>query len=476
MRWGVPLAGMLVGVVLPAAGLAQSAPEQRGLFRSLVNVAQAQSGAPQEREISLDRTPGSSTVGDLLKGLEISGFAVGSASWNSEVQMVPEFAGGAAALAEPGQVNFRFDKVGVALSRRFASWLSASAAFEIESHKDKHSHNRTTAAQCLGSPPCESFGAETPATESTLDKLAITAIAPIGTGLGFSFGRFDVPFGIERHDEVLNLTATTSEIYHFAKPQNYTGLQTFYQFGPLLDVNLWVANRWESHTTHTPFDDNNSDKSYGGRIGITPISSGGSLLNVGVGGWHGPERDRPPVGTITIADNGLNGPKRWVLDADLTWTLNPRTVVAVEAVYGEEEDVSFRARNAPINQPAATGITAKWWGGFVLAHYEALKWLGFTARYGYLDDMDAWRTGVEQKLQSITLVPTVHLSALVPDLRPPGATYPRTSIPIHWLDMKIEYRYNWSDVTVFSSAPPPLPDFGAEKDSHQVQVQWVVNF
>src|ERR1700741_2957358 len=200
----------------------------------------------QERPISLDAPAGR---GKVLGEVEISGFAVGSASWNSHVQMVPEFAGGAQALAEPRQVNFRFDKVGLALAKRFGPTLSVSAAFEIESHKDKHSHLRTNpATQCVGVPtPCESFGAETPTTESTLDKLAITWFP--WTSLGFSFGRFDVPFGIERHDEVLNVTATTSEIYQFAKPQNFTGLQVFYLPGPLVDFNFWIANRWESHTT-----------------------------------------------------------------------------------------------------------------------------------------------------------------------------------------------------------------------------------
>src|SRR5687767_6255247 len=156
----------------------------------------------QERPISRDAPSlGGGTRAKMLGELEISGFAVGSASWNSAIQMVPEFAGGAPALADVRQVNFRFDKVGVALTKRFGPTLSVSAAFEVESHKDKHSHLRTNPVsatgqpQCMSGPiPCESFGAETPATDSTLDKLAITWFPT--PALGFSFGRFDVPFGI----------------------------------------------------------------------------------------------------------------------------------------------------------------------------------------------------------------------------------------------------------------------------------------
>jgi hypothetical protein len=421
----------------------------------------------QERPISFDTPAARSKVpGDL----EISGFAVGSASWNSHLQLVPEFAGGAQALAAPRQLNFRFDKVGLALSKRFGPTLSVSAAFEIESHADRHSHLRTNpATQCVGVPvPCETFGAETPATESTLDKLAITWYP--WASLGFSFGRFDVPFGIERHDEVLNLTATTSEIYQFAKPQNFTGLQAFYQAGPLVDVNLWIANRWESHTTHEPFDDNNSAKSYGGRIGFSPAIRD-QLVNVGLGFWYGAERDDP----ANVANLGANGPKRTLLDLDATWSPSSQTMYAAEIVWGTEEEVSFRARGWPVAAPAQTDITPKWFGGMVMAHQEVNRWLGLTARYGYLDDQDAWRTGVEQKLQSLTLVSTIHLSALA-GRAPLAVTYPRTQVRVHEVDIKIEYRYNRSNQPVFSDAAPPLADTDPKKSSHQIQFQAAINF
>jgi len=426
-------------------------------------------GVAQERPISLDApaSAGTKMPGDLL----ISGFAVGSASWNSAIQMVPEFAGGAPALAAPRQVNFRFDKVGVALSKRFGPTLSVSAAFEIESHKDAHSHLRTNpATQCIGGAPvpCESFGAETPATEATLDKLAITY--NLSPSLGFSFGRFDVPFGIERHDEVLNMTATTSEIYHFAKPQNFTGLQMMWQLGPLVDVNLWVANRWESHTTHEPFDDNNKNKSIGGRIGFSP-SARDSLMNVGLGFWHGAERSDP----ANTANLGLNGPKRTVVDLDATWSPSPRSAYVFELVGGKEENVSFRARGWPVDAPAEANITPEWLGGYIMAHQEVGRSMGLTARYGYLHDKNAWRTGIAQRLQSVTLVSTIHLSALA-GRSPLAVTYPRTQVRIHEVDLKIEYRYNHSNMPVFSDAVPPEVDLDAKKYSHQIQLQAAINF
>ena len=109
-------------------------------------------------------------------------------------------------------------------------------------------------------------------------------------------------------------------------------------------------------------------------------------------------------------------------------------------------------------------------------HYEFLDWLGGSFRYGYFDDRDGGRTGVAQRLQSWTFVPVVHLSRLIPNLRTTGATYPRTRLPIDWVDLKVEYRLNHSNRTVFSDAPPGVDILEANKTSHQVQLQVVVNF
>jgi hypothetical protein len=399
-----------------------------------------------------------------LGGLRLSAFAVGSFSYNSAIQMVPEFAGGAPALADPKSTNFRFDKFGLGVSKVFASWLSASASFEVENHRDRHSHGFDPEFGCPGEAPCqERFGAEEAETEINFDRFNVTVVAPLGNGVAFAFGRFDVPFGIERHDEPLLITATTSEVFRFGRPESMTGLQVSYPFTPWLDVSAWVVNRWENEaTSEEDFNDNNRDKSFGGRIGFTPLSRQG-LLNVGVGGFWGPEQD----------DNNAN--QRWVIDVDVTWTPLPRFLVAGEFVYGGEENRDMRRRGGPIAAPASVQ-DVNWWGLYLLTSYEVYPWLGLAFRYGYFDDMDGGRTGVEQHLQSWTFVPTLHLSRLIPRLRPTGAVYPRTRQPIDWVNLKLEYRLNHSNKPVFSDAEPAEDILTADQTSHQVQVQLVVNF
>jgi hypothetical protein len=429
----------------------------------------AQVTTPGEKEIDL-RDNILQAIGlpkPELGGFRFTGFFVGSANFSTHAQIVPEFAGGAQALSEPGSLNFRFDKFGFGVSKSFADWLHAGAAVEIESHSDKHSHlidpGTTSRLGCPTGVACERFGAESPSTDATLDKFNLTVVAPIGNGLAISLARFDLPFGFERHDEVLNLTATTSEVFQFGRPQRGTGFNFAYQFAPWLDAQAWVVNRWENETTHDPFDDNNKDKSYGARIGFTPISRDG-ILNFGIGAFWGPEQ----------ASN--NSDPRWVIDVDVVWQPTRRFLLAGEFVYGGEHNVSTRTVGRPVGMLQRLDDDRNWLGFYVLGYYELAKWLGLTARYGYFNDLDASRTGVEQELHSLTIAPVFHLSRMIPDLKPTGVFFTRSQVPIDWVNVKLEYRLNYSTRNVFSDSKPNSAILEGSDMSHQVQLQVNVNF
>ena len=397
-------------------------------------------------------------------GARFSGFLVGSFSYNQRLQMVPEFAGGAAALSDPRSANFRFDKFGLGVSKVFAPWLSAGAAVEIESHRDRHAHGFSPGFGCPGTETCiERFGAEEAEIEVGLDKFNVTGIVPVGHGLSLSIGRFDLPFGLERHDEPLLLTATSSEVFLFGRPNKMTGFQASYTFAPWLDVSAWVVNRWEAEITHEDFNDNNHAKSVGGRIGFTPISRDG-LLNIGAGGWVGPERDDD------------TDDERWVLDFDATWNPTGRLLVAAEAVTGGEESVSFRRRGIPYADPAVVGQDVRWWGVSGLVHYDFADFTGLSFRYGRFKDRDGARTGVRQTLQSFTFTPVFHLSRLIRDLGTTGATFARSRHPIDWVNLKLEYRLNRSNRNVFADDEPAVDIPEAARTGHQFQLQLVVNF
>src|SRR2546427_11392686 len=170
---------------------------------------------PGEREILLDREHPLEVLGlskPELGGVRFSGFFVGSANYNSRIQMVPEFAGSAPVSSEPRRTDYRFDQFSLGVSKVFAPWLFAGASIEIERQGHRHSGFDPNIG-CPGTGACiEQFGTESINTEVSLHRFNLTAVAPLGNGLALSFGRFDTPFGYERHDAALNLTAPTSEL------------------------------------------------------------------------------------------------------------------------------------------------------------------------------------------------------------------------------------------------------------------------
>jgi hypothetical protein len=421
----------------------------------------------QDREISLGNEDTGAFGEPVLggTGLRISGFFVGSANYNSHIQLVPEFAGSAPVTSEPTRIDYRFDQFSIGAFKTFSSWLSVGASIEVERHSHRHSHGMDPDFGCpgIGTTCIEQFGAEEIETEISLHRFNITAVAPIGNGLAFSFGRFDTPFGYERHDAALNVTATTSELQRFGRPQSMTGLQIAYQFSPLLDVAGWVVNRWENETTEDPIEDNNRAKSVGGRLGITPLHSG-QLLNFGIAGFWGPEQDDD------------NSHARWIVDADVTFAPSSQLFLTGELAYGGESNISFRRRGIPIAADAVEGADVHWYGLYGVVHYDALRWLGLSLRYSLFDDLDGARTGVRQVLQSFTITPVVHLSRLIPELRPLGVTYARTRTPIDWVDLRFEYRLGLSNQTVFSDRKPAVPITEGSRTAHVAAVQLVVNY
>src|SRR5262245_27546919 len=168
---------------------------------------------PGEREIVIERSHPLEVIGlpkPEIGTLRLAGFFVGSFNYNSHLQMVPEFAGSIPVSSEPGRTDFRFDQFTFGVFKTFAPWLSAGASIEVERHAHRHSHGGPTFGCPSPVGDCfERFGAEAAETEISLHRFNITAIAPLGNGLALSFGRFDTPYGYERHDAPFNLTAST---------------------------------------------------------------------------------------------------------------------------------------------------------------------------------------------------------------------------------------------------------------------------
>src|SRR5213083_1100535 len=59
-----------------------------------------------------------------------------------------------------------------------------------------------------------------------------------------AFGRFDAPIGFERDDEPLNLIASHSFTFTYARPSKLTGVQVHYTASPRFEVWAAGVNGW----------------------------------------------------------------------------------------------------------------------------------------------------------------------------------------------------------------------------------------
>src|SRR5256885_4587468 len=82
------------------------------------------------------------------------------------------------------------------------------------------------------------------ASATDVDNLLVSWTPPRANRWAVAFGRFDAPIGFERDDEPLNLIATNSFNFTYARPGKLTGLQLHYTASPRAEVWAAAAEGW----------------------------------------------------------------------------------------------------------------------------------------------------------------------------------------------------------------------------------------
>ena len=235
---------------------------------ALLGLAAGAAGA-QEREVTFEAP----------KPVTVTGFAVGSYSWDREQATN-------SALAS---------KLAVSLFRPWSDHLYLFG--QLTTHLEQEDSG---AAQ----------------THTEIDNLIVSWTPPGASALTLSFGRFDAPIGYERDDEPLNLIPTASFNFELARPVKFTGLMARYTANPHIQLIGLVANGWNVEV------DNNSGKTGGLRVLVFPTSG----VAVGAGALYGPEKD------------GTNGAQRTLLSADATLQPTPKLVFQIEGNRGSQRN------------------------------------------------------------------------------------------------------------------------------------------
>src|SRR6266581_1520035 len=151
-------------------------------------------------------------------------------------------------------------------------------------------------------------------TSTEIDNLLVSWTPHRANQWTLAFGRFDAPIGFERDDEPLNLIATNSFNFEFARPGKLTGVQLHYTASPRAEVWAVAANGWDAAV------DNNRGKTALLRAQVIPIP----WVTVGVTGVYGPERD------------STDANQRSLLSGDVTIDRG-RLIVGAEVNLGREQ-------------------------------------------------------------------------------------------------------------------------------------------
>ncbi len=203
----------------------------------------------------------------------------------------------------------------------------------------------------------------------------VSYMAPVGKGLRFDLGKFVTYHGAEVIEAIDNPNYSRSFLFNYAIPFTHTGLKMSYTFSDAVNASFHIVNGWDNST------DNNTGKTFGLSLGLTPAEIFSATINL----MQGPEQD------------SNNGNKRTLVD--LVATIKPVKPLSIILNYddGKEENA------------LPTG-DAEWSGVAGIVKYDFNDTYSLAVRGEYFDDKDGFRTGAVQKLSEVTVTPEIRLA------------------------------------------------------------------
>lgn len=219
----------------------------------------------------------------------------------------------------------------------------------------------------------------------------VSYLAPAGKGLQFDFGEFVTPTGNEVIKTGGNWNYSRSLLFTLAIPFYHMGVRTTYSFNDRVSLAGFVVNGWNNIV------DNNTRKTVGVQAAVKPVKA------------------------LTVTETYLGGAEqsnttdwRHLADTVAAFTLTPKLSLAGNYDYGQDKE---------------SGATVKWQGVAGYLRYQPIEWLAFSPRAEYYNDREGFTSGMAQKIKEVTVTTQLkHKDGL---------------------DMRIEYRRDFSDIPFF---------------------------
>jgi hypothetical protein len=199
--------------------------------------------------------------------------------------------------------------------------------------------------------------------QGDLEQAFVTLNVPTGNGNGLQFkaGKWVTLMGVEVIEDVFNPNWSEGNQFLYVENFTGTGIEVGYKWNKYFDTQFRVYNGWDV------VQDNNTRKSFMGRLGIAP--DGNTLL--AIVGYLGPEQ---------AANNDAD---RKGLNVVMNRKFGSKVSAWGQFDYGKED------ANAALPDPTKN---AEWWalGGWLI--YDFGPKVGLALRGDYLDDKDGART------------------------------------------------------------------------------------
>ena len=199
--------------------------------------------------------------------------------------------------------------------------------------------------------------------QGDIEQAFVTLNVPTGNGNGIQFkaGKWVTLMGVEVIEDVVNPNWSEGNQFLYVENFTGTGLEVGYKWNKYFDTQFRVFNGWDV------VEDNNTRKSFMGRVGIAP--DGNTLL--GIVGYIGPEQ----AGNDDADRKGLN--------VVMNRKFGSKASAWGQLDYGRED------ANAALPDPTND---AEWWavGGWLV--YDFSPKLGLALRGDYLNDKNGART------------------------------------------------------------------------------------
>ena len=282
-----------------------------------------------------------------LAGFKLTGFAAGSYSYSGHS------AGGTAIvgrLYDRLQNRFMLNALAVVLDKPYDP-----AKFTAGFHTEVLVGQDATVIQSDG-------GTFNLGPQGDIPHLYVTLNVPTasGNGLQFKVGRIPTLLGLEVIETYANPNWSEGNQFVYVENFTATGLSVETKFNNYVDLQLRVINGWDQ------VSDNNSHKSFMGRVGLYP-NTGTSL---GIVGYWGAE------------EPGNNSANRYGFEG-LLWRKLGKAAVWVQGDYGTEQ------ANAALPDPTQD---ATWWALGAWVTYDVSASVGLALRGDYLNDENGARS------------------------------------------------------------------------------------